>query len=196
MPSNKSVKTIAITLAAALTLSAALPVATANAGGKHKGELLAAGVIGLALGAIIADSSNHRQRRADRIYYNQQAYIPPAYIPPRPVVRYNDPDYMPYPDSNYTPGQYYDDSYRDTPARYNQPRDIAPPRHYQQVYQPATPVQRTEPKVITYNPAPTYDTQPWSDGWRSYCTKKFRSFDAGSGTYLGYDGKRHFCVVK
>ncbi|ESR23420.1 BA14K family protein [Lutibaculum baratangense] len=32
-----------------------------------------------------------------------------------------------------------------------------------------------------------------SDGWYRYCSSKYRSFDPGSGTYLGYDGQRHYC---
>ncbi len=31
--------------------------------------------------------------------------------------------------------------------------------------------------------------------WLAYCTNKFRSFDPASGTYLGYDGVRHACVM-
>jgi len=27
----------------------------------------------------------------------------------------------------------------------------------------------------------------------AYCTQRFRSYDPGSGTYLGYDGLRHAC---
>lgn len=187
MPSKKYTKTTALILAATMTMGAALPVSTANAGGKHKDAIIAAGVIGLALGAIIADSSNHRRRRADHIYYNQ-----PAYVPPQPVPRYNDTYYEPNPDA----GAYYDDSYRDDQAAYNQPRVITPPRrNYQQVYQPA-PIPPARPKVVRYNDSPAYNTEPWSSGWRSYCRNKFRSFDGKSGTYLGYDGKRHFCVVK
>lgn len=29
--------------------------------------------------------------------------------------------------------------------------------------------------------------------WIAYCSQKYRSFDPASGTYLGYDGKRHAC---
>lgn len=28
-----------------------------------------------------------------------------------------------------------------------------------------------------------------------YCSQKYRSFDPASGTYLGYDGQRHRCVI-
>lgn len=34
---------------------------------------------------------------------------------------------------------------------------------------------------------------PFSAGYVSYCSSKFRSFDARTGTFLGYDGRRHFC---
>lgn len=32
-----------------------------------------------------------------------------------------------------------------------------------------------------------------SDGYYRYCSRKYRSFDPRSGTYLGYDGQRHYC---
>ena len=38
--------------------------------------------------------------------------------------------------------------------------------------------------------------EPWTQAWYEYCTQRFRSFNAESGTYMGYDGKRHFCVAK
>lgn len=168
-----------------MALSAAMPVSSANAGGKHKDALIAAGAIGLVLGAIIADSSNHRRRRADHIYHNQ-----PAYVPPQPVARY-DEQYL-YSDDD----DFYDEPYRDNRTTYNRPRNITPQRPiYQKVYEPSPPVRR-QPKVVTYNDGPAYNSEPWSSGWRSYCRNKFRSFDVKSGTYLGYDGKRHFCVVK
>jgi hypothetical protein len=31
------------------------------------------------------------------------------------------------------------------------------------------------------------------DSWLAYCSAKYRSFDPASGTYLGYDGRRHVC---
>jgi hypothetical protein len=32
-----------------------------------------------------------------------------------------------------------------------------------------------------------------SDGYYRYCSGKYRSFDPASGTFLGYDGQRHYC---
>ncbi|MBU4527207.1 MAG: BA14K family protein [Hoeflea sp.] len=37
--------------------------------------------------------------------------------------------------------------------------------------------------------------QPWSQSWMRYCSNKYRSFNPSTGTYRGYDGRDHFCVV-
>ena len=29
--------------------------------------------------------------------------------------------------------------------------------------------------------------------WIAYCSSRYRSFDPASGTYLGFDGNRHYC---
>ncbi|GGE43289.1 hypothetical protein GCM10007276_20700 [Agaricicola taiwanensis] len=38
-----------------------------------------------------------------------------------------------------------------------------------------------------YAPAPAYSDR------HAYCYSKYRSYDARTGTYLGYDGLRHYC---
>ncbi len=43
---------------------------------------------------------------------------------------------------------------------------------------------------------PVAGAEPWSDEWYRYCANKYRSFDATRGTYRGYDGRDHFCVVR
>ncbi|OCW57284.1 BA14K family protein [Hoeflea olei] len=37
--------------------------------------------------------------------------------------------------------------------------------------------------------------EPWSASWMRYCSSKYRSFNASTGTYRGYDGQDHFCVA-
>ena len=37
----------------------------------------------------------------------------------------------------------------------------------------------------------SYSTSGGQDA--AYCAQRFKSYDAGSGTYLGYDGQRHPC---
>jgi len=41
------------------------------------------------------------------------------------------------------------------------------------------------PPPVAYGPPPGDDI--------AYCMQRFRSYDPGSGTYLGYDGYRHPC---
>jgi hypothetical protein len=54
------------------------------------------------------------------------------------------------------------------------------------------PAPSGQPHVITYQNA----FEPWSQGWRDWCDARYRSFDQRTGTYRGYDGQNHFCVVK
>lgn len=147
---------------------------------RHKnnnGDLLAAGIIGLTLGAIISDSARMRAQRADNLYYQ----LPP-YAPPREVNAYDD--------------RYYDDqnySYNNRPAAL--PNQY-PDNNY--AYDGRSVNKATEPKVVTYEEAMAGSAlpEPWTSEWLSYCRAKFRSFDDQSGTYLGYDSRRHFCVPK
>jgi hypothetical protein len=47
-----------------------------------------------------------------------------------------------------------------------------------------------------YAPAPRpvrVGLRPWSRKWYEYCSARYRSFDARTGTFVGYDGRRHFC---
>ncbi len=37
--------------------------------------------------------------------------------------------------------------------------------------------------------------EPWSRSWYRFCSNKYRSFNASTGTYRGYDGRDHFCEV-
>jgi len=38
-----------------------------------------------------------------------------------------------------------------------------------------------------------YTMEPWTREWFRYCSDRYRSFDARTGTFTGYDGQRHFC---
>lgn len=54
---------------------------------------------------------------------------------------------------------------------------------------------RPEPEYYPARPATVVSggLRPWSNAWYQYCTERYRSFNAKSGTYVGYDGQRHFC---
>jgi len=140
---NRILKSAILGVAIAATSLSALPAAQA---GDHRwrhhrhhgggGEELAAGLAGLAVGAIVGGA------------LSQPRYVDRVYIDP-PAPRY---------------------TYR--PA----------PRYY-------------EPAPVYRAPVRYYGAEPWSPEWYRACSARYRSFDPGSGTYLGYDGRRHFCEV-
>lgn len=105
------------------------------------GELIAAGIIGLALGAIIVGAANSPDHSGHRVHRPQRPRPHRDYFPPQP-------------------GNFSD-----------------------------------EPEVIYAEPVYAAP-EPWTREWFRYCENRYRSFDGQSGTYLGYDGKRHFCVAK
>lgn len=136
---NQILKTAILSAGIAATMLATLPAANADdwRWRRHdgRGDALAAGVVGLAAGALIAGAlSNPRPRDA-----------------------------------------YYDDDYD---YRYVRP---APVRRYY--------VER--PRVVY---ADRY-AEPWTRAWYEYCSDRYRSFNARTGTFTGNDGDQHFCVA-
>ncbi len=136
-------KTGMLSLAVAATTFAA--VSTADAGHRHRhrnSDAIAAGVVGLAAGAIVGGLLASPPR-------SERVYIDPPYRPAQP-------DYYAVPNRTYYPA----------PAR-------------------------------TYYPSrPAYyggGMEPWTGEWYRYCSSRYRSFDARTGTFMGYDGRRHFC---
>lgn len=121
-----------------------------------KGDLIAAGIIGLAVGAIIASEAANRK-------------APPA---PAHDFRRNPP--APYYGSQTAPSPYGSSQH-------------VPLDQYSDPY-------RGGPEVVTFND-PT-NLQPWTPGWRDWCTSNYRSFNQNTGTFRGYDGLDHFCVPK
>lgn len=140
---NRFLKTTVLGIAMAATTLASLPAANAGERWRHNnyhrdrtGEIVAAGVLGLAVGALAVGAANASGPR----YYEQRD-------------PYYEPDYV-----------------------------YAEPRRY---------VRR---------PAPAYvdnygSLEPWSPEWYRYCGDRYRSFNARSGTFTGYDGLQHFCVA-
>jgi hypothetical protein len=67
---------------------------------------------------------------------------------------------------------------------------VSQPRYYA----PAPIYVAPPPPPVVYQPVPVYYAPaPWSPDWYAYCARKYRSFDARSGTYLGFDGYRYTC---
>lgn len=79
------------------------------------------------------------------------------------------------------------------------------PAYREPVY--VNPYRQPRPRPYRQYPA-TYDEQdvvyaddyggsmePWSPEWYEYCSNRYRSFSARSGTFTGYDGQEHFCIA-
>jgi hypothetical protein len=67
---------------------------------------------------------------------------------------------------------------------------VSQPRYY-----PGTVYVAPAPPPVVYEPTPVYYAPaPWSPEWYAYCARKYGSFDARSGTFLGLDGYRHTCM--
>ncbi|MHA6686598.1 BA14K family protein [Mesorhizobium sp. A556] len=132
---NRIFKTTILSAAVAAMTLAALPAANAS-DWRHRhnhrsGDAVAAGVLGLAAGALIGG----------------------ALANPGPA---------------YDDGYYGDDYYEQ--------------RRYV----------RVRPRVIYRS---DYAGEPWTREWVRYCSNRYRSFDARSGTFVGYDGQEHFCTA-
>ncbi|PCI06085.1 MAG: hypothetical protein COB78_01945 [Hyphomicrobiales bacterium] len=178
-----------------------MPIATASAGGGHhnrhrgSGDIVLGGIIGLAIGAIAAES-NHRRYNRVRRHTHRPYSRPPVRIYDEynsDFVRY-DSEPRPYSARESRPFRPYASRERG-PSRY---RESRPSQRYGKRERPSirreTLRDTDAPKVITYNE--TASIEPWSTGWQDYCSTRYRSFNSKTGTFLGYDGDRHFCVAK
>ena len=81
-------------------------------------------------------------------------------------------------------------------ANANQPRYYYDePRYAEPVYKPeyeAVPVYRAPPRY--YAPVRA-GIEPWTPQWQRYCSYRYRTFDPGTGTFIGNDGREHFCTA-
>ena len=72
-----------------------------------------------------------------------------------------------------------------------QPKPVYQPRPVTVYDYPAAPRVIHAPQVIDYDEG----LEPWSRQWFRYCTNRSQSFNPETGTYLGHDGRRHFCAA-
>lgn len=80
--------------------------------------------------------------------------------------------------------------------RYVEPAYDPPPRYVEPDYR----YERAPAYVYDddFPPPParaSYGLEAWSPEWHRYCSNRYRSFDPRSGTYIGYDNRRHFCTA-
>jgi BA14K-like protein len=48
---------------------------------------------------------------------------------------------------------------------------------------------------VTSEPGPYVASDGYTQAYLDSCARRYRSFDPVDGTYLGYDGLRHVCVL-
>ena len=146
-------RTLIQALAGTLAIVTVVSAVPANAGERYRGydyrptahrsasnsDLLVAGILGLAAGAVAAGivAQSSRSDSPEPVYRN-----PPHFPRPSP-----DRDFM------------------------------------------VTPVYKAP------HPAVPRSYEPWSNEWYRYCAGRYRSFDPDSGTFVGRDGVRRFCIT-
>jgi hypothetical protein len=79
----------------------------------------------------------------------------------------------------------------DETYRVRRPAPVVVIRPAVRVVTPAVKVVTTVP-VVKVVPARTR-LRPWSVAWYRWCSATHRSFNPKNGTYLGRDGRKHFC---
>lgn len=145
----------------------------------NKGDKLAAGILGFAIGALIVNEAVKANNRTHKTTYRT------TYTQPQPIYRaptYREP-------INFGPTPTYDPYYverRSLNNVYTAPTYKKPKR-----------TTYDAPKVITYKDSvASASFEPWTQQWQNYCSNRYRSFNPNTGTFRGYDGLNHFCVAK
>lgn len=103
------------------------------------------------------------------LFYGPLGFSGPPFLPYGPPYYYHPYDRRAYP---YRSRVYVN------PPRYYAPRYNAP-RYY-----PA------QPQRVPYTKT---ELAPFTPQWAAYCSRKYRSFNPNTGTYLAYSGKYRFC---
>lgn len=142
---NKIFKTLVLSATIAATVVASAGTASADGWRRHHhsdgGDALAAGVAGLAVGALIGGALAAPPRRH---------YVDDYSVLEGPV---DEPNYV-----------------------YRSNRVVVRPAYVERRY------------VVESS-----GMRPWTRSWLRYCSARYRSFDPSTGTFIGYDGREHFC---
>ncbi|MTI43176.1 BA14K-like protein [Roseibium hamelinense] len=112
-------------------------------------------------------------------YYGGRGYHPPRHYKPR---HYRPRHYRP---RYYAPRYYPRRVYRAYP--FPPPLTIYPPRS--RVY--VAPGPYVAPRGAV--PPTKTGIPPFTPAWYAYCSRKFKSFDPRTGTYLAYSGNVRYC---
>jgi len=132
---NRFVKSAVLAVALGATTLATLPAAQAgdwrwrHHHRHHHGDAVAAGIVGLAAGALIGSALASQPPPPDYYVVRRSPTVRPAPVREYPVVAYGG------------------------------------------------------------------GIEPWTRDWYEYCSDRYRTFNARTGTFTGYDGQQHFCVA-
>lgn len=198
-------------LAGAAFFGIAVSAVPADAGSRHHhGDALAAGVLGAIIGATI--TAPPPVYAHPQVVYEVPVYPAPepVYVSPAPVYDKYFPVYDPppviapapvYGAPTYVQPDYGRHGYHAPAARVPLSEINRHRYHSTAPTHPGPAKEPSEPRVVTYddtvgNGGAIASAEPWSADWYEYCRDRFRSFDPQTGTYMGFDGKRHFCVVR
>ena len=151
---------------------------------------------GLAAGAIIGGAIAASQPwYGYNNYYDDYAYAPGYSYSYAPSYSYS---------YGSGPSGYNSYNYNNAPSGYSYSYGSAPSSYNSYAYSPGYRSRYS----IDYGTTPGYNYSPsgynsrsyapstsssYAAGDPSYCKQRFRSYDPASGTYLGYDGRRHPC---
>jgi hypothetical protein len=72
------------------------------------------------------------------------------------------------------------------------------PGYYVDDFPPPPPRHAYRPRPVYQKPRPVYQSygiEPWTGAWYDYCSQRYRSFNPRTGTFVGYDGRTHFCTA-
>jgi hypothetical protein len=182
---NKFSKAVILGTAAIATVATTVEFASArdrypywrHRDGHFHDRAVAAGVLGLTAGVLVGTAlSQPRVVYRERPLYRPAQVIEeePVYVEPEaeyvgPVEEYSEPDEV-----------------------YVRPRHVEPldDEASDENYFPDRPQRRQRQDYAGQG-----TLEPWTAEWRAYCSQRFQSFNARTGTYTGYDGQSHFCTA-
>lgn len=200
---TRTARIAVLTLAAVATVIAPLSSAEARKrwpryhGQHHRAAIIGATALtaGVVIGATMA---------RPRVVHRRAVVVDPGpvYVAPRRV--YADPGYdvdAPLYDApDYAePGSYDDSAYQDEgqdeDLLYGREDDGEGVQDSDPDYYPPAPRRHADRNDTGEDVDTAGSYEPWSRAWKSWCSQRYRTFNATTGTYHGVDGRDHFCVA-
>lgn len=129
----------------------------------RRGRSSTGAVVAAGVAGLVIGGLIASQAQASPRYQTYETYDAPAYPPPRYVY--------------------------EEPSAGHERYGLDP---YDRAY-PAEPLYRSRPVERRYVVQQSFGYRPWTPEWYDYCSRRYRSFDPSSGTFMGYNGIRQMC---